>query len=84
MTKKKFNRIYEMLLTETELLAKEGTTTGEMARVLSVFLVQLTFDCAPSTDHALHLIMTAVMDRLEENMSPPDESDPKKKKRIKK
>ena len=69
MTDERFNQIFESLLNETELLANEGVRTAEMARVLSVFLVKLTFDCAPSTDHAMHLIMSAVMDRLEENIT---------------
>ena len=68
MTDEKFDRIFDSLLNETELLANEGVSTAEMARVLSVFLVKLTFDCAPSTDHAMHLIMSAVMERLEENI----------------
>ena len=68
MTDERFDQIFESLLNETELLANAGVSTAEMARVLSVFLVKLTFDCAPSTDHAMHLIMSAVMDRLEENI----------------
>ena len=68
MTDERFDQIFESLLNEVELLANEGVSTQDMASVLSVFLVKLTFDCAPSTDHAMHLIMSAVMDRLEENI----------------
>ena len=68
MTEEKYKRIYEMLLNETELLADEGVTTAEMAQVLSMFLVDMAFDCAPSTDHATLLIMGSVMTRLEQNI----------------
>jgi len=67
-TEEKFERIYNMLLSETELLADEGITPPEMARVLAVFLMKLTFDTAPSSDHAMWLIMQAVNERLEQNI----------------
>ena len=72
---KKFDRVYEMLLNETELLAEEGVEPADMARGLAVFLVQLTFDCAPSSDHAMHLIMSAVMRRLEANIEGDDDDE---------
>ena len=68
MTEEKYERIYKVLLNETELLANEGITTAEMAQGLSMFLVDLAFDCAPSTDHATLLIMGSVMTRLEQNI----------------
>ena len=63
-------KIYNALLNETELLSKEGVSTAEMARVMAMFLVTLTYDCAPSSDHATHLIMSAMMQRMEENIGP--------------
>jgi len=70
MTHEKNEKIYNALLNETELLAKEGVSTVEMARVMATFLVTLTYDCAPSSDHATHLIMSAMMQRLEQNIGP--------------
>tara|TARA_R100000655_G_scaffold782_1_gene3229 strand:- start:4675 stop:4902 length:228 start_codon:yes stop_codon:yes gene_type:complete len=67
-TEEKFERIYNVLLHETELLAEEGITPPEMGWVLAKFLVKMTFDTAPSSDHAMWLIMGAINERLEENI----------------
>jgi len=60
-----FNKIYEALLNETELLSKEGVSTAQMARGLASFLVELCYDNAPTTPHATHLILSAINNKLE-------------------
>ena len=62
---KNFERIWDVLMNETALLAQEGITTFEMARGMAAYVVDLAFDCAPSSEQATHLIMSAVMRRLE-------------------
>ena len=62
---KNFERIWDALLNETELLAQEGITTFEMARGMAAFVVDLAFDCAPSSEQATHLLLQAIQRRLE-------------------
>tara|TARA_Y100000593_G_scaffold29491_2_gene58566 strand:+ start:875 stop:1114 length:240 start_codon:yes stop_codon:yes gene_type:complete len=65
MEKEKYERIYDVLLNETELLSKEGVTTFEMSNVMSDFLIQLVFDTAPTPMHSAHMLLNKITQRLE-------------------
>ena len=60
--------VYDKLLDISEELHREGVTTSQIARATALFLVELSFDCAPSGDYAMHLILSAIIERLERNI----------------
>ena len=64
----KYEDIYDRLLDVTEELANEGATTFELSNVMSRFVVELSFDCAPDPRHATHLLMSAMNDRIERDL----------------
>jgi len=58
-------KIYDRLLDVTEEFDKQGATPFQVANVMSRFVVELSFDCAPDPRYATHLIMTAITDRFD-------------------
>jgi hypothetical protein len=62
-------KAHSRLLDLAEQLAKEGDTTPQdLAFAMSVFLVDLAFDCAPDKQQATHLILSAINERIEQDM----------------
>lgn len=61
--------VFDALLDATDDLNKTyGIETAAMARGTAHFLVQLCFDNAPNSDHAMHLILSSILHRLEANI----------------
>jgi len=67
-TLEKASIVYDRLLDLGDELDQEGITTPEMARGTACFLVELCFDTAPSSDYAMHLLLSAITARLERNI----------------
>ena len=63
------DRVFDSLLEATEKLNEQGVETAEIARGTAAFLVQVSFDCVPSSDHAVHLILSAITQRIERNFN---------------
>ena len=57
-------KMYDRLLDLTEEFNKQGATPFQVANVMSRFVVELSFDCAPDPRQATHLIMTAITVRF--------------------
>ena len=67
-TTRKEDAVFDALLDVTEQLSEQGITPAEVARATAAFLVQLSFDCAPTAEHATHLILSAIAQLLERNI----------------
>ena len=61
----KYEDIYERLLDVTEEFSIQGASTVDVANVMARFVVELSYDCAPDPQHATHLLLTAITDRIE-------------------
>ena len=64
---KQIEFMYKKLLDLSEKHQKE-ITVPNMCRVLAMFLCDLTYDCSPSGNHATHLILTCVTDKIEKQL----------------
>ena len=64
---KQIEFMYTKLLDLSEKHQKE-ITVPNMCRVLAMFLCDLTYDCSPSGNHATHLILTYVTDKIEKQL----------------
>tara|TARA_R100001460_G_scaffold31406_1_gene61844 strand:+ start:1171 stop:1392 length:222 start_codon:yes stop_codon:yes gene_type:complete len=62
-------KMYDRLLDLTEEFNKQGATPFQVANVMSRFVVELSFDCAPDPRQATHLIMTAITDRFDRDFN---------------
>lgn len=60
-----YEEMYDRLLDVTKEFDKQGATPFQVANVMSRFVVELSFDCAPDPRQATHLIMTAITDRFD-------------------
>ena len=64
---KQIEFMYNKLLDLSEKHQKD-ITVPNMCRVLAMFLCDLTYDCAPSSMHATHLILAAMQTKIEKNL----------------
>ena len=65
---KQIEFMYNKLLDLSEKHQKD-ITVPNMGRVIAMFLCDLTYDCAPSSNHATHLILAAMQTKIEENLN---------------
>jgi len=66
--------IWDRLMDHSEEWAKEGATPQDVATVMAFFVVELSFDCAPSHAEATHLLLSAINARIERDRED-DEDD---------
>ena len=64
----KYEDIYDRLLDVTEEFSTQGATPFAVANVMSRFVVELSYDCAPDPQHATTLLLTAITDRMERDI----------------
>ena len=64
-----YEEIYDQLLDFTEGMANSGVSTFDLANVMSRFVVELSYDTAPNTQHATTLLLTAITDRMERDIT---------------
>lgn len=70
-----YEEIFDQLLDFTEGMAKSGVTTFDLANVMSRFVVELSYDTAPNTQHATTLLLTAITDRMERDITGSEDDD---------
>ena len=61
----KYEDMYDRLLDVTEEFSNQGATPFHVANVMSRFVVELSYDCAPDPQQATHLILDAMTSRIE-------------------
>jgi hypothetical protein len=77
-----YEDMYDRLLDVTEEFSNQGATPFHVANVMSRFVVELSYDCAPDPQHATHLLLNAMISRIErdseetENDKCKDQNDP--------
>ena len=62
-----YEQIYNRLLDVTEEFAENGASTFQVANVMSRFVAEMAFDCAPCSQQATHLLLNAITSRIERN-----------------
>lgn len=70
-----YEKMYEELLDVTEGFAKDGASVFEIANLMSRFVTEMAFDCAPCQNKATHLLLSAITDRIERDHDTEDEGD---------
>lgn len=60
-----YEDMYDRLLDVTEEFSLQGANPFHVANVMSHFVVELSFDCAPNDAEATHLLLNAITDRIE-------------------
>ena len=60
--------ITEMLLATAEKADEKGIGVAEFAGMVAIFLTDLVFDTAPTPQHGVHLILSAINWRMEAEM----------------
>ena len=60
-----YEDMYDRLLDVTEEFSLQGANPFHVANVMSRFVVELSFDCAPSDVEATHLLLDAITARIE-------------------
>ena len=63
-----YEDIYERLLDVTEEFSIQGATPFAVANVMSRFVVELTYYCAPDSQLGTHLLMNAITNRMERDI----------------
>tara|TARA_R100001015_G_C4533129_1_gene99019 strand:- start:488 stop:706 length:219 start_codon:yes stop_codon:yes gene_type:complete len=63
-----YKDIYERLLDVTEEFSIQGASTFDVANVMARFVVELSYDCAPDPQHATHLLLSSITDRMERDI----------------
>ena len=61
----RYEDMYNRLLDMTEEFSNQGATPFDVANVMSRFVVELSYDCAPDPQQATHLILNAMTSRIE-------------------
>ena len=61
----RYEDMYDRLLDVTKEFDDQGATPFHVANVMSRFVVELSYDCAPNPQHATHLLLAAITDRIE-------------------
>jgi len=64
-----YEEMYEELLDLTEGFAHEGASVFDVANLMSRFVTEMAFDCAPCQNKATHLLLSAITDRIERDHS---------------
>ena len=64
-TRISYEDMYDRLLDVTEEFSLQGANPFHVANVMSRFVVELCFDCAPSDADATYLLLSAITDRIE-------------------
>ena len=62
---KQIEFMYKKLLDFTEK-HQNDISVPNMCRALAMFLCELTYDCSPTSNHATHLILSAMTNKIEE------------------
>ena len=60
-----YEDMYDRLLDVTEEFSLQGAHPFHVANVMSRFVVELSFDCAPNDAEATHLLLDAITARIE-------------------
>ncbi len=60
-----YEDMYDRLLDVTEEFSLQGANPFHVANVMSRFVVELSFDCAPNDTEATHLLLDAITARIE-------------------
>mgnify|MGYP001202809273 FL=1 len=60
-----YEDMYDRLLDVTEEFSLQGANPFHVANVMSRFVVELSFDCAPNDAEATHLLLDAITARIE-------------------
>jgi hypothetical protein len=66
--------MYDELLDVTEGFANEGASAFDIINLMSRFVTEMAFDCAPCQSKATHLLLTVITDRIERDHTG-DEND---------
>ena len=61
---KQIEFMYNKLLDLTEK-HQNDISVPNMCRTLAMFLCELTYDCSPTSNHATHLILSAMTNKFE-------------------
>jgi len=64
-TRISYEDMYDRLLDVTEEFGLQGANPFHVAHVMSRFVVELSFDCAPSDADATHVLLDAITARIE-------------------
>lgn len=67
-----YEEMYEELLDLTEHFANQGASVFDVANLMSRFVTEMAFDCAPCPNKATHLLLSAITDRIERDHSKED------------
>ena len=59
-----YEDMYDRLLDVTEEFSLQGANPFHVANVMSRFVVELSFDCAPNDAEATHLLLDAITARI--------------------
>ena len=61
----KYEDMYDRLMDVTKEFSNQGATPFHVANVMSRFVVELSYNCAPDPQQATHLILDAMTSRIE-------------------
>ena len=64
---KQIESMYDKLLDFSEK-HQHDISVPNMCRVLAMFLCELAYDCSPSSNHASHLILSAMITKMEKEI----------------
>lgn len=70
-----YEAMYEELLDVTEGFANDGASVFDIANLMSRFVTEMAFDCAPCQNKATHLLLSAITDRIERDHDTEDGGD---------
>jgi len=68
-----YEDMYDRLLDVTEEFSLQGASPFHVANVMSRFVVELSFDCAPNDAEATHLLLDAITARIERDREVSDD-----------
>lgn len=68
-------QIFNRLLDVTEEFAENGATPFDVANVMSRFVAEMAFDCAPCPQQATHLLLNAITSRIERDHKEQEDAD---------
>ena len=64
-----YEEMYEELLDVTEGFANQGASVFDVANIMSRFVTEMAFDSAPCPNKATHLLLNAIIERIERDHS---------------
>ncbi len=68
-----YEDMYDRLFDVTEEFSLQGANPFHVANVMSRFVVELSFDCAPNDAEATHLLLDAITARIERDREVSDD-----------